>query len=426
MEDLARLLASYDASGDYWRLRKDGSLEYDGRATLTDEEGNVLMSYQQMGLRSDNSIEGALAFLLTGKNDEAGAALARRYMIEAGMEHTNKGRPVNEWRWKDGDKGTITLANMGKRIKLFDKIHTIGTTMVPQLFAGLFDYQTDVQASYLLRNLDPTKDLASQKGVYEGVKALERMRHVISGGVVQIILGANTELKERYDKLLDAKVNFYLSRTAFLEDGILSIGRDVRLSDGQDFGSRHPGTYPSTDDIHVGGDFVFEIPGTIKGQPVVLPFSGKVVDNFWNDGGGNIVRVEYGFQFEGSFISQHLFGQSVHLENKGILSEGAVYKAGTVLGYVGKSGKNCTGYHLHQEFFIKGKVDSKEEQLKLDLIFGNWNKRVPEDTIFSHSNSIVNLNYRGNSNDNRTYFNSVKYLEQIYGRKIVWQTGGSR
>ncbi|WP_132782302.1 hypothetical protein [Treponema sp. J25] len=43
MDDLARLLASYDASGDYWRLRKDGSLEYDGKADLYDEDGKLMM-----------------------------------------------------------------------------------------------------------------------------------------------------------------------------------------------------------------------------------------------------------------------------------------------------------------------------------------------------------------------------------------------
>ena len=252
------ILGGYDASADYWKLMRNGELKYDGKATLTDEDGNVLMTYQQMGVSSDNIIEGSLAFLLTGKNDAAGAALARQYMLEAKMEHTNNEKPVDEWRWKDGDNGAITEANKKKGINLFNKLDTIGSTMVAPLFAGLFDYQTDVQASYLLRGLDPTKDLDDQDGIYDAMKALYGTGPVkpILGGVVQLSLGANRALGERFDNLLDAKVGFYFSRTAFLRDGAVSAGRDVRLS--TDFGSKHPGTYPSTNDIHVGGGFCFQ------------------------------------------------------------------------------------------------------------------------------------------------------------------------
>lgn len=138
------------------------------------------------------------------------------------------------------------------------------------------------------------------------------------------------------------------------------------------------------------------------------------------------MKVECGFQFEGSFISQHVIGQSMHLQNQGALTEGAFYNSGTVLGNVGNTGGNSTGYHLHQEFFINNKVDSREERLKYDLMFGNWNKGWFEGDIFSRTNSSLNLNFRGNTKDNRTYFNSVRYLEMIYGRTLVWQTGGTR
>ena len=76
----------YDSSADYWKLTKEGNLEYDGYATLRDEKGNILRSYKEMGLSSIYDIEGSLLWLLNiDRNDSAGVEAVRSLMVDSGL-----------------------------------------------------------------------------------------------------------------------------------------------------------------------------------------------------------------------------------------------------------------------------------------------------------------------------------------------------
>ncbi|MDR2965864.1 MAG: hypothetical protein LBU88_08820 [Treponema sp.] len=129
---------------DYWKLTKEGNLEYDGFATLRDADGNILKTFKEMGLKSDDSIEGALLWLLNiNPNDSTKVAEVQAMMKNAGLIHTPDSNPDN-WYWK-GDiinrayvgaflettHISLTDNNMGKTISLeaISELHSnIGAT----------------------------------------------------------------------------------------------------------------------------------------------------------------------------------------------------------------------------------------------------------------------------------------------------------
>jgi hypothetical protein len=110
----------------------NGDLEYDGFATLRDADGNIIKSYKSMGLSSDNSIEGALLYLLgVNSGDTEKVAAVRKMMEKSGLQHSFDIDP-DKWYWK-GEHETITgsrgsfpavglvdlgQANMGRIISL--------------------------------------------------------------------------------------------------------------------------------------------------------------------------------------------------------------------------------------------------------------------------------------------------------------------
>jgi len=101
---------NYDSSADYWKLTREGNLEYDGFATLKDADGNTLRSYKEMGLKSDNSIEGALLWLLNiDPKDSASVSAVRTMMVNSGLKHSFGLDPDN-WYWK-GEYDAITTTN---------------------------------------------------------------------------------------------------------------------------------------------------------------------------------------------------------------------------------------------------------------------------------------------------------------------------
>jgi hypothetical protein len=104
---------NYDSSADYWKLTKDGSLAYDGKASLLDENGNIIKSWKKMGLSSDDAVEGGLINILgidpKNKND---VAAVRKLMEDSGLKHTFEDDP-DKWLWTVAHTNTITDTNSG-------------------------------------------------------------------------------------------------------------------------------------------------------------------------------------------------------------------------------------------------------------------------------------------------------------------------
>ena len=149
---------NYESGADYWKLMKDGSLAFDGKATLTDEEGNVIKSWKQMGVSSDSAVEGALINILgIDPNDKKAVEVVRKVMAET-LSHSITDSEINrimlqtissenfsaedaynntdsdKWKWTGIGKTSvynvsdvdITSMNMGKEIGL-DSINKIYT-----------------------------------------------------------------------------------------------------------------------------------------------------------------------------------------------------------------------------------------------------------------------------------------------------------
>jgi hypothetical protein len=116
---------NYDSSADYWKLTREGNLEYDGFATLRDADGKILRSYKEMGLRSMYDVEGALLWLLNiDRNDYARAEAVHELMENSELTHDVDGNWNNNrshyntvFDVLSGPKYIInTDANMGKTI----------------------------------------------------------------------------------------------------------------------------------------------------------------------------------------------------------------------------------------------------------------------------------------------------------------------
>jgi hypothetical protein len=124
---------NYDSSADYWKLTREGNLEYDGFATLRDAEGNILRSYREMGLDSIDDIEGALLWLLNvDRNNSAGVQRVRNLMSRSGLTHDENGN----WGGNKSQLNNILLGrsntdytniNMGKTISKGDFFNIFST-----------------------------------------------------------------------------------------------------------------------------------------------------------------------------------------------------------------------------------------------------------------------------------------------------------
>ncbi|HUW69884.1 MAG TPA: hypothetical protein VMX33_06590 [bacterium] len=130
-EALASAFGVYDASGDFWRLQQDGSIAYDGFATLRDEDGNIIRSAASMGVK-ESQIEGSLLEILgIDQSSVANIEAVRQLMVNAGMQHSFA-YDSDQWLWARtqsvaiGASGSfpmtqaidLTVANQGKSISI--------------------------------------------------------------------------------------------------------------------------------------------------------------------------------------------------------------------------------------------------------------------------------------------------------------------
>jgi hypothetical protein len=172
-EALANIMGGYDASGDYWRLTKDGKLLFDKRATLTieNDDGSIKeVGWKELGVSSDKAVESALVKIL-----HVDAKTVRMIMEQQmGLKHSSE-KDSEKWNWMNErvpEKGwfpfvkSIGDQNNGKGISIRDLDKNIQAKMRKDVFISV--YKNELQGGVIeperIQNLISKQAKWSNKG----------------------------------------------------------------------------------------------------------------------------------------------------------------------------------------------------------------------------------------------------------------------
>ena len=313
--------AAYDSSADYWKLMDDGSLAYDGKANLYDENGNLIYKTEKTGL------EGSLVEILYGKNATEEQIDEVRNLMDENFSHYTVGDDANNknnWYWN----GKVTEENMGKQISGLTVFGKYGKSIVSQAYAHHFDSTVDA--------------------IYAAANGIDI-------GTVDMKATAFFSM-DRFRELYKAKSLFYESAGALVDYDETKITGEYQESIYKPNGTVDERFYVNYNNLHYGIDIgKLKENSVVDGKNVLSGLNGKVeslvLDE--NSNGGYQIYINYGYDFEGSFISTGLYGEFDHLKNKPTLNINENVNANTVIGQVGNTGNHSLGSHLHYTMYTK-------------------------------------------------------------------------
>lgn len=332
---------NYDSSSDYWKMLDDGTLIYDGKKNLYDENDDLIYETSAGGLES------SLIEILYGKNATETQINDVRDLLESSLKHYVKDGNADDrdnWYWNmDSNKDKKVID--GQTL-----VEKYGGTMASQVFAYHYDSTVD---SYLAYYLD--KDIGDVQGKY---------------------VPHNIQLEDRLTSLSLAKLNFYNSMGSLFESNDTDIsgvyGDYIRDNDGNLLmnyklkdGSvvNYTDFYQNYDNLHYGIDLI----RNSGSNNLLLGISGKVETNGNDSSEGWTVRTEYGYKFEQQFISTGIYGEYGHLKNQSTLIQGKYYNANTVVGLFGNTGNKTTGAHLHYSIYTKKGIAYSDTTMRMVL-----------------------------------------------------------
>ena len=307
----------YDSSNDYWKLLDDGILQKDGSGWLRDERGNLILNkYGQMiGVTGEET--GLLNIMYggtSGKSYDSFEDYQKQdsYKLMAGMlnpyydegkEHTKENA-----KW---DKTVIANLNMT------DLMEFAGDTVALQVFTKYYDSTVD---------------------------ALYADFNGIDIGDVNI-RGVTDNAKERFSTLLQAKTEFYESAGSFID-----LSKNYYISG--PFNSTYKKNYKNFNYRHYGLDLGRE--GGSGGDLIFAGLQGKITNENWNEANGNCIQIEYGFNFENTYIGTDIYGEYLHMQNISSYNIGDYVKPTSIIGTIGGTGYGQANYyadHLHYDIF---------------------------------------------------------------------------
>lgn len=312
---------AYDSSADYWKLMDDGSLAYDGKANLYDENGNLIYKTEKTGL------EGSLVEILYGKNATAEQIDEVRNLMDKNFSHYTVGDDANNkdnWYWN----GKVIEDNMGKQISGLTVFGKYGDSIVSQAYAHHFDSTVD--------------------GLYAFMNGIDI-------GTVDMKATAFFSM-ERFRELYKEKSFFYESAGALVDYDETKITGEYQESIYKPNGTVDERFYVNYNNLHYGIDIgKLKETSVVDGKNVLSGLNGKVeslvLDE--NSNGGYQIYINYGYNFEDLFISTGLYGEFDHLKNKPTLNINENVNTNTVIGQVGNTGKHSLGSHLHYTMYTK-------------------------------------------------------------------------
>ena len=307
----------YDSSNDYWKLLDDGILQKDGSGWLRDERGNLILNKYGQMIGATGEETGLLNIMYggtSGKSYDSFEDYQKQdsYKLMAGMlnpyydegkEHTKENA-----KW---DKTVIANLNMT------DLMEFAGDTVALQVFTKYYDSTVD---------------------------ALYADFNGIDIGDVNI-RGVTDNAKERFSTLLQAKTEFYESAGSFID-----LSKNYYISG--PFNSTYKKHYKNFNYRHYGLDLGRE--GGSGGDLIFAGLQGKITNENWNEANGNCIQIEYGFNFENTYIGTDIYGEYLHMQNISSYNIGDYVKPTSIIGTIGGTGYGHANYyadHLHYDIF---------------------------------------------------------------------------
>jgi murein DD-endopeptidase MepM/ murein hydrolase activator NlpD len=333
---IGAILGNYDFSGDFWKLLDDGTLMNDNSGWLTDINNLPVKNNRGEQVGADGIETGLLNILYGGTHNvkydeyaEDQISLAQSLMISAGMNYREGADGKMQSRsWSGNVKG--------QKLDMLYTMYRAGNSIAAQVFARYYDTTADILLSKILE-----KDT--------GIPVTHFVPYVIH---------------DRFESLLDAKMNFYGSLGSFLN---LSMDYSVTGEFGDEYtDSDGVKRYASYDYKHYGEDFARGEEGI--GDPVLAGMSGVVTAVNWNRSNGNCLQMEYGYFFEDNVTGTGIYGEYLHMSENPYYSVDNIVTSGSQLGRLGKTGVG-DGAHLHYDMLTKG--GNYYSKSTLTMLLGN-------------------------------------------------------
>lgn len=159
------------------------------------------------------------------------------------------------------------------------------------------------------------------------------------------IRGVTDNAKERFSTLLQAKTEFYESAGSFID-----LSKNYYISG--PFNSTYKKHYKNFNYRHYGLDLGRE--GGSEGDLIFAGLQGKITNENWNEANGNCIQIEYGFNFENTYIGTDIYGEYLHMQNISSYNIGDYVKPTSIIGTIGGTGYGQANYyadHLHYDIF---------------------------------------------------------------------------
>ena len=319
--------AAYDSSADYWKLMDDGSLAYDGKANLYDENGNLIYKTDSQG------IQGSLQEILGLENQTE----AYNLMIQAGMKWDGTS-------WKN-------LSNPTDGSLAIKMDMTTGENGTGRTYKEIYETRelTDSTTGYTA-----TLEQHNPVNIYNMMVSCGFGPVIYDYSAITMSNGEwNGRLPVRQLSYEEWKANNYIDNPSL---AMIMLGKpledDSKVT--SDFGMRKDPFGSDKKLFHTGTDF-----SALEGTPIYPMQDGYVFSLDFTEYGGNTVILQHNlsYDYKNFTISSNYYTNYLHLENNSNgkpntnFNLGEFVTANQVLGYTGNTGPS-TGPHLHAGIYF--------------------------------------------------------------------------
>ena len=368
----AAIFEMYDSSADFWKLLRNGSLLNDNSGWLTYENGAPVINAdgKQIGASGIetgllNILYGGTSGLSYGSFSDEQVQHAQALMILAGMNYTDGvDFDMRSRMWGGNTVGTAL--NMDAVMAL------TGNTIASIVFAKYFDSSVDSTIAHILG-----KDIG-----------------IVTQKTVPITA------MDRYNDLVLSKMIFYGTAGSIVD---YSLGYYIS----GDFGEAYEGHYAFYNYKHYGFDLSRE--GGSANDLLSAGISGIISNTDWNyAANGHSIQIEYGYQFEDSFIGSGIYGEYLHLKEETQYSNGTFVQALDQIGQI--SGTPNYTPHLHYDILTQ---NNNYSITTLAMLLGN-NAQASSFTSANGVNTVYNPLSYYNSFLGLSLYTKNEYLAKKY------------